>query len=250
MRKYGIQVLLYSQYFLKVMLANLTVLTYTVLVPIILFALNTRGEWFKALTLAQFTTTVMPFVAWMIFSNTLIVIADIAMLREQGYLKQYQALVVKPSVFIVSKALINLLLLGVVLTLVGLGGGLFFKLAPFTIIWRLWVVLLIVYLPIVSGCLPLLSWALRYKTINAIMNLVMLGLAIGSAWLVATFSISLNNIWMNLVNPIFFVTNSFSVLVSGHWMQFLPTYVSVLVVSLLIGHFSYRRFKLLPTEAL
>jgi len=87
MRKYNVQVLLYTRYFVKVMLDNVSVLLYTVGLPILFLGLNLKGYFFKPVSLAQYTKLVLPFIAWIIVANTMVMVSEVALLREQGYLK-------------------------------------------------------------------------------------------------------------------------------------------------------------------
>lgn len=248
-RKFWIQVWIYSRYFMRVLWDNPTVLVYTVGLPVGLLLLNSHALLFKALTTEQYINSVLPYVAWMIFSNTLVCVTDVALLREQGYLKQYAALVVTPAVFIVSEALLNLAVLGVMVGLVGLASVWLFQLS-FTVIWQLLGTLIIVYLPMVAACLPLLSWQMRAKTVNAVMNVWLLAVMLIPTFMSHVMTISINNWGMNLVSPAWLVGNTYATLTNGHWATFGLTYAMVVIIWVAVAGVSYRRLKLLPTEGL
>ncbi|MFC6182105.1 hypothetical protein [Lactiplantibacillus daowaiensis] len=250
MTKYGVQVYLYTRYFFQVMLDNLGVLLYTIVLPLFFLVLNIHQALFKPLTMTQVVWHIMPFIAWMIFSNFLVAVSDIAMLREQGYLKQYATLVVNPTVFIVSKFLVSVAVLLVTLTLMGIGCSVLFQLPLWGLVWRLWVVLLLTSGPIMGYCLPLLSFAIRFKTLNAVVNVVTLVVMIGSAAIENQFQFAVNTIWLNLISPMYLVMNVFNGLLNGHLVAALPAYLVTLVVMFAIGMVSYRHCQLLPVEGI
>ena len=250
MRKYIVQVCLYTHYFWQVALDNLGMLLYTVVLPLVFLVLNLKSAFFKPLSMQQFIGTVMPFIAWIIFSNVLMVIADVAMLREQGYLKQYVSLVVNPSVFLVSEMLVSEGLLVVILGLVGAVSGIVFHLPIFGIVWRLWAVLLLVALPVLGYCLPILSLPIRYKSLNAVVNTLMIVVMIGSATIENSTHLAVTTVWLNVLSPIYLVMNTFNLLTTAQWGTFWPAYVATLVVMGLIGIYSYQHLRLLPTEGL
>lgn len=250
MQKYGVQVWLYTRYFFKVMLDNVSVMIYTVGLPIFFLVLNLKDELFKPLSLTQFTAHVMPFVAWIIMSNTIVMVGEVALLREQGYLKQYASLVVNPSVFIVSKALVNLGILVVILGLVGGVSAIVWQLELWAVLWRLWGVLLLVSVPIWGYCLPILSFQMRYQTVNGVINVVTLAVMIGSVTIGNWLNVSLTNVAANVLSPVYLVLNCFNVFVTGNWGAFLPGYLVALVGLSLIAWLGYRHLQLLPTEGL
>ncbi len=248
MRKYGSQVWLYSSYFFKVMLDNVGVMLYTVGLPIFFLALNLKSAMFKPLTLSQYTGKVLPFVAWIIFSNTIVMVGEVALLREQGYLKQYVSLVVNPSVFILSKAIVNLGLLLVILALVAGGSAVMFQLPFWALLWRLWGVLIMVSIPMWGYGLPLLSFEWRYQTVTAVMNVLTLAVMLGSVAVGNWLNIKVSNPVASVLSPVYLVMACFDLLVTGHWATFLPAYLSALIGLSLVGMLSYRQLKLLPTE--
>jgi len=250
MQKYEVQVELYTRYFFKVMLDNISVMIYTVGLPLFFLVLNLKDDLFKSQSLAQFTGHVMPFVAWIIMSNTIVQVGEVVLLREQGYLKQYASLVVNPSVFIVSKALVNL---GILVVILGLVAGLsmaLFQLAFWTVLWRLLAVLLLVSVPIWGYCLPILSFRMRYQTVNGVINVVTLAVMLGSVAVGNWLNVATTNVFANVLSPVYLVLNCFDVLVTGAWGTFLPGYLVALVSLSAIGWLSYRRLQLLPAEGL
>lgn len=250
MRKYNVQVWLYARYFVKVMLDNVSVLLYTVGLPILFLGLNLNGYFFKTVSLVQYTKLVLPFVAWIIVANTMMMVSEVALLREQGYLKQYASLVVNPSVFIISKAVVNLMLVGIILGLVAVVSTFMFRVAVVAVLWRLWSVLLLVSVPIWGYCLPILSFRLRYQTVSGVINVVTLAVMIGSVAIGHALHLTLTNITANLLSPVYLVMNCFSVLVTGDWHNFLPGYLVACLGLGLVGWVSYRHLQLLPTEGL
>jgi len=250
MRKYNVQVWLYTRYFVKVMLDNVSVLLYTVGLPILFLGLNLKGYFFKPVSLAQYTKLVLPFIAWIIVANTMVMVSEVALLREQGYLKQYASLVVNPSVFIVSKVVVNLMLVGVILGLVAAVSALLFRVAFVAVLWRLWSVLLLVSVPIWGYCLPILSFRLRYQTVSGIINVVTLVVMIGSVAIGHALHLTITNVAANVLSPVYLVMNCFNVLVSGDWRNFLPGYLVACLGLGLVGWLSYRHLQLLPAEGL
>nr|WP_243463942.1 hypothetical protein [Lactiplantibacillus plantarum] len=99
MHKYSIQVGGYTQYFFKVIRDTPGVLIYTICLPLVFLIMNVSSAFFKPLSLTTYTAQVMPYIGWMIFSNCLTTASNVAILREQGYLKQYRTLVVSPASF-------------------------------------------------------------------------------------------------------------------------------------------------------
>lgn len=250
MSKYWVQVWLYTRYFFKVAWDNLGLLLYTVALPLVFMVLNMHALFFKPLTLSGFMSNVMAFIAWIIFSNLLMVMADIAMLREQGYLKQYASLVVNPTVFIVSKLLVCLGQLVVILGLVGIACGIVFQLSIVGLVLRLWGVLALTTLPILGYCLPLLSLPVRYKTLNAVVNSILIIVMVAFSAVANLFNFSVANLALNVLNPVYLVLNCFNLLINGNWGHFLPAYLAAFIALGLVGVISYRHLKLLPTEGL
>jgi len=250
MRKYNVQVWLYARYFVKVMLDNVSVLLYTVGLPILFLGLNLNGYFFKTVSLVQYTKLVLPFVAWIIVANTMMMVSEVALLREQGYLKQYASLVVNPSVFIISKAVVNLMLVGIILWLVAVVSTFMFRVAFVAVLWRLWSVLLLVSVPIWGYCLPILSFRLRYQTVSGVINVVTLAVIIGSVAIGHALHLTLTNIVANLFSPVYLVMNCFNVFVTGDWHNFLPGYLVACLGLGLVGWLSYWHLQLLPAEGL
>ena len=249
MRKYLMQVAIYTQYFGRVLLDSWSLFIYTLGLPVFLMLVNDRKYLGQTLTWSQYTNLVLPFVAWVVIANTLEMLADVARMREQGYLKQYYSLVVSPSVLIVSKLLVNLITLLLISSGIGVVSGWLFHLPVGTLLIRLWLTLLVSYLPLVGLCLPILSWPVRYQAVNAIVNVIALVIMLGSAALVTAFTINFNSFVWNLVSPSFLITDSFYA-IGGHFRAFAGPYGGVLLVTLMIGILSYRRLKILPTEGI
>ncbi|KRO24038.1 transport protein [Lactiplantibacillus fabifermentans DSM 21115] len=222
---------------------------YTLGLPVFLMLVNDRKYLGQSLTWWQYTNLVLPFVAWVVIANTLEMLADVARMREQGYLKQYYSLVVSPSVLIVSKLLVNLMMLLLIISGVGLVSGWLFHLPVGALLVRLWLTLLLSYLPLVGLSLPILSWSVRYQSVNAIVNVVALVIMLGSAAVMTAFTISFNSFIWNLVSPAFLITDSFYA-IGGHFSAFAGAYGGVLLVALVIGMISYRQLKILPTEGI
>lgn len=250
MRKYGVQVAVYTQYFMKVLRDMPGVLVYTICLPLVFLALNVGDAFFKPLTTSAYVEHIMPYIGWMIFSNCLTTAGNIASLREQGYLKQYRTLVVSPSVFIVSQALVNGLLMLSTLFLIAILSSIAFKLAFLPLLGQLWLTLVLVYLPVTCYSLPLIALAWRQRAINTAINAVSLLVIIGSFAINAVLNLHVSNPPLNLISPIYLVNNVFAMLTVGPISQFIATYGVILVILLGLGWFSYRHLKLLPTEGL
>ena len=192
----------------------------------------------------------MPYIGWMIFSNCLTTASNVAILREQGYLKQYRTLVVSPAVFLVSQALVSLGIILMTLLLVALLSAITFKLAFLSLLGRLWLTVLLTYLPVTCFGLPLIALALRRKTVDMIGNALAMIIVVGTFMLSNMLTVSANNPLLNLVSPIYLVTNVFAMISVGPVSHFMTTYLLSLIVLLVIGGFSYRHIKILPTEGL
>ena len=212
--------------------------------------MNVSSALFKPLSLATYTTQVMPYIAWMIFTNCLTTASSVAVLREQGYLKQYRTLVVSPAVFIISQALVNLGVILMTLFLIAVLSTMTFKLAFFPLLGRLWLTLLLVYLPVTCYSLPLIALALRRKTVDTVTNALSLIVIVGTFMVSNLLAVSANNPLLNLISPIYLVNNVFAMLSVVPVSHFIMTYLLSLVVLVAIGGLSYRHLKILPTEGL
>lgn len=247
MLKYSQQTLIYTRYFAKVMGRNPTVLIYTIGLPIFFLILNTAGHFFKPLTPIQYAANVAPFISWMIFSSALQAVSAVAILREQGYLKQYQSLVTSPSVILVAETLISFIQLGISITLVGGLSGLVFNLPFLPLLAELWLTLLLSFPAAVCFCLPLLAFSAREKTVDALVNLISIGVVFASFGLAAVMTPAIQNPLFNILSPLFLGSFIFRALVSQIGAYPL-TYIISLIVLGIIGYFSYRHLKILPAE--
>nr|WP_243683507.1 hypothetical protein [Lactiplantibacillus plantarum] len=81
-------------------------------------------------------------------------------------------------------------------------------------------------------------------------NALALIVVVGTFMLSNMLAVSANNPLLNLVSPIYLVTNVFAMISVGHVSHFMMTYLLSLIVLLVIGGFSYRHIKILPTEGL
>ncbi|WP_047999676.1 hypothetical protein [Lactiplantibacillus herbarum] len=250
MRKYWQQVLIYTQYFSKVAWDNPGVLIYTVCLPLVFLILNTKDHFFQQLTLTQYANSVIPFIGWMIFTNCLVTVASIGELREQGYLKQYRTLVVNVSVLIVSEAIVNLILLLTTLTLIAGLSSLVFQLPFLKLIGWLWLTLGLAYIPVICYCLPLLAVNMRQKTLNTMVNAISLIIIVGSVAVSNLVVLGMSNIFSNVLSPLYLISNLFRMLTVGTASQYILTYSICLVILIIVGAWSYRHLKILPTEGL
>ena len=250
MHKYSVQVGVYTQYFFKVIRDTPGVLIYTICLPLVFLIMNVSSAFFKPLSLTTYTAQVVPYIGWMIFSNCLTTASNVAILREQGYLKQYRTLVVSPAVFLVSQALVSLGIILMTLLLVALLSAITFKLAFLSLLGRLWLTVLLAYLPVTCFGLPLIALALRRKTVDTIENALALIVVVGTFMLSNMLAVSASNPLLNLVSPIYLVTNVFAMISVGPVSHFITTYLLSLIVLLVIGGLSYRHIKILPTEGL
>ncbi|MDV7720257.1 hypothetical protein GA840_10520 [Pediococcus ethanolidurans] len=250
MCKYGVQIVVYTQYFMKVIRDMPGVLVYTICLPLVFLAINVGDAFFKPLTLDSYVVNVMPYVGWMIFSNCVTTAGNIASLREQGYLKQYRTLIVNPSVFIVSQALVNLVLILSTLLLVAVLSSWVFKLGFLSLLGQLWLTLVLVYLPVTCYSLPLIALAWRLKTIDTAINGLSLLVILGTFAVNTLLTVHASNPVLNLISPIYLVNNVFAMLTVVPINHFIGTYSLILVLFLALGWFSYRHIKLLPTEGL
>lgn len=250
MHKYGVQVGIYTQYFSKVIRDTPGVLIYTICLPLVFLVLNVSSALFRPLSLTVYVNQVMPYIGWMIFSNCLMTAGTVATLREQGYLKQYRTLVVSPAVFIVSQALVNLGIILMTLLLVAVLSSVTFKLAFFPLLGRLWLTLLLVYLPVTCYSLPLIALALRRKTVDTVMNALSLIVILGTFMVSNLLAVPASNPLLNLISPIYLVNNVFAMISVAPVSHFIMTYLLSLVVLVAIGLLSYRHLKILPTEGL
>lgn len=249
MHKYWMQVFIYTNYFFKVLRDDLGVLVYTIGLPVVFLGLNTSRFIGTPLTTLQFADRVLPFIAWMIFSNVLVAMTSIGQLREQGYLKQYRTLVVNVSVLIVSELLVTVTLLAVTLIIVAAVAAGAFHLAFWQLLWQLGLTLVLVYPPMVGFCLPVLAVAMNTKTLNAVLNVVTLVVMFGSAAINQVMTPSLTNPIINLMSPVYFDLNVFIALTQGQLLRYVGTYLLVLVFWGCVGHWSYRHLVILPKEA-
>lgn len=248
MTKYSVQVWLYTRYFSRMLRDNPGVLLYTICLPLFFLGLNTHANWGQPLSLSQFTSDVLPFIVWIGFANTLVAIGNVGALREDGYLKQYRTLVVAPSVFLVSQLFVNLELLVGLLGGMGVLCGLGFHLAVIPLTLRLWGMLFLTYLPTACFGLPLLALSLRRKTLDALLNVVLIVVMFGS--LALSSLVSLNNPVVNLVSPIYLDLNVFTALATPHVsLAELGGYGLVVVILSGVGLWSLEHLKLLPAEA-
>lgn len=248
LRKYMTQVSLYTQYFTRVTLDSPGVLLYTVCLPVFFLVMNTTKVLFHPLTMTQFMGDVLPFVAWIVISNALVAVVTVGTLREQGYLKQYRTLVVNDSVILASQFLVTLGLLFVMLGLVGVLSSCLFRLNLVRTVGRLWGMLLLTSLPLAGFCLPLLALAVRLRTLNMLVNALLLVVMFGAWGLSAVMTPAGTNLVINLVSPIYFEINVFAALATGDWAAFLPVYVAVVVSWSIVGYWSYRHLRILPVE--
>lgn len=248
MKRYWAQLLIYTRYFSKVLVNNPSVLIYTVCLPVVFLVLNTQKLLFHRLSPTQFGANVVPFIAWIVFSNSLVAITRLGLLREQGYLKQYRTLVVGPSVLVLAELLVTLGEVLIILTLVGLACGLLFRLPPLPLLVQLWEMLLLVYFPTVCTAMPLLAIPLKADTLNNVLNALLFLVMFGSGAVSFFMTPSLTNPLINLVSPVYFEGDVFTALATGALGRYAVTYLLVTGVWAVIGIWSYRHLRLLPTE--
>jgi ABC-2 type transport system permease protein len=96
----------------------------------------------------------------------------------------------------------------------------------------------------------LIALALRRKTVDTIVNALALIVVVGTFMLSNMLAVSASNPLLNLVSPIYLVTNVFAMISMGPVSHFMTTYLLSLIVLLVIGGLSYRHIKILPTEGL
>ncbi len=249
-KKYGIQVAIYTRYFTRIMANNGGLLIYTLILPVVLLLLNNTQALFHTVSNATYTAQMMPFIAWIIFSNTIVAVSMVVTLREKGYLKQYHTLVVNPSVIVVAQLVVNLAELIVMMVLIAVISAVAFKMALLPLVGRLWGMLLLTYVPIVGYCLPLLAVPLREKSLNAAINVVTLLVMFGSVGILTLVNGQIDNLFLNLISPVYLMLNAFQTLSRGAGGHFPLVYASVLLVWIAVGVVSYHHLRLLPTEDL
>ncbi|NVY96784.1 hypothetical protein HU830_06400 [Lactobacillus sp. DCY120] len=249
MKKYFTQVKIYTKYFFKVAYDNKFVFVYSALFPIIMLIIQSKQLMFQQISIVDFNRYVLPWISWLIFSNVIFSVMDIAVLREQGYFKQYYSLVSNQSVFIMSKLIVNFMVLLVIMFFTGIVCTLLFKMNFFVIFFKLLELIVITYIPLVNICLPLISIPMRQKTIPILANVVMIALLVVSSALINQYDIALSNVLMNLFNPVFFTTDTFGFLTNIVPIRnFLQTYVVVLLLTGIVGVISYQKMLIIPVE--
>ncbi|HIW72526.1 MAG TPA: hypothetical protein H9875_07875 [Candidatus Levilactobacillus faecigallinarum] len=250
MKKYLMQVVIYTRYFIKVALDNPGVLIYTLALPVFFLVLNAQKHLFQHLTTGQFINDIVPFIVWIVVSNALMAIGDVGALREQGYLKQYKTLVVNPSVLLVSKFLVALITLFLTTGLVGLTCSLLFRLAPVTTLLQIWGMLLLTFIPSICLGLPILAFTMRFQTLNTVVNAVLMVVMFGSLGISALLNPAVTNLFVNIISPVYFDMNVYALVATGNFGQFGMSYLVITLGWVLIGLWSYRHLKLLPMEGM
>lgn len=249
MNKYFIQVKIYTRYFFRVAYDNKIVFIYSAFFPIVMLIIQARQLMFQPISTLDFNRYVLPWISWLIFSDIIFSVMDIAVLREQGYFKQYYSLVTNKSVFIVSKIIVNLVILSLTMLATSIVCSLLFQMGLAVILLKLMELILISFIPLVSICLPLIAMPIKQKTIPVLVNLIMVLLLVISTLLITLYNLKVTNIFMNIIDPVFFISDVFAFLTHTiGYAPFLLTYTIVFVITILIGLFSYKKMLILPVE--
>ncbi|TPR42302.1 hypothetical protein DY124_07830 [Apilactobacillus micheneri] len=250
MKKYIIQTLIYTKYFLKVSYDNKVAFFYSALFPIVMLILQSRSIMFQPISVKNFNSKVLPWISLLIFSYIIYTIIDLIQLREQGYMKQYSSLVINQSVFILSKLIVNIIVLFITTICTAIICSLLFSINPFIMATKLILLVIITYIPLVCICLPLLSLSIKRKTIPILVNIIMIILLIMSFSIFSIYNIKTTNVIMNLIDPLFFINNVFMFITGNiNTIGFTKCYCMIFLINLIIGVIGYKKMLILPTES-
>lgn len=230
---------LYTKYFLKVSVNNKITLLYRLLFPLIIVSFQmSSGNMHPQL--------VIPWCAYMLFSSAVNTVIEISILREQGYLKQYHTLINGNKVFILSKAIVEFLMMAIssllfILLVAVLNETHFWE------ILRIYPALLlssmVVYIPLIQLCLFFLTLPLDSQQIIAVGNVSMV------LTIVLTFFSQKLNLFADffrLINPIAFITEIINIC-SGYPINYpLYVYATIIMIYIVGGCLSYKKIRILP----
>jgi hypothetical protein len=246
MQEYMFQVKMYTEYFLKIALSNKVSYFYSLVLPGIMLYLQLSVQNLEMETVRVISTS---WLAYMIINHALTYTFKVSFLREQGYLKQYHTLVKDISVFLVSQGLAGLLnLIGSSLIMILLAS--FMSDLSFIIFAvESFLVILLVYPPLVFLFSFFLSFRMRHQTIIVIRNIassVLMFLTFAMQSIVPTNI----NIIIRLLNPLNLTMMLYRVIASMDFLNFGLHILPVLLLYSLIGIVSMKQVAILPVEGL
>lgn len=234
------QLYVYTLYFFKVLKTNKLALIYSALIPTIMMILQTNNQPYDE-------TTLISWLSYMIYINSVSVILELADLREQGYLKQYSSIIKSNSIFILSKTIVNLVVLLLSTVFLFIIASFIYGSLLKMLLFKSLIIELLVFFPLVCLNLVFLAFRMKIKTINVVGNIIMFILLILTYLLNST--IFENFMFISLINPISFISHFFLVSpLNVRLSQLILNLSIVTILYLIIGIFSYKNLKILPVE--